>query len=147
MNQQQAQVPIGGKVQSALERQRDDQRIRAAILSQPFKTVITAGDEAANVRRVTIECTDRHGYKRPARYLVRVWISATSLGVPGGSQTISLVTGTLIQTVSANVALVIASDANGAIVFDLDAGAGAQTRYVSATIIGEAAESAALTYA
>jgi hypothetical protein len=115
----------------------------AKAISLPLLSVrITAGAEAANVRRLTLRVVNSKGDVCGGLYLVDVWIAATSAGAPGGSQTVSLVTGALYQTVGANVALRLITSASGEIVLDVDAGGGAQSRYVRAVVVGPAVSTA-----
>lgn len=97
---------------------------------------ISVGDEAANVRRFTIQVRNRARNPVAGVHLVRIWISASEHGAPGGTQTLSLVTGTLFQTIASNQAVEILTDSTGKLVLDVTV-TGAATRHIEAVVIGE----------
>lgn len=98
---------------------------------------IVAGEEASDVVRFTLQAVDRQQFDRPGIYRVAVTISETPYGPPGGTQSVSIVTGTLLRTIEADRELEILTNTRGLIELDIDAGSGAQVRHVHAAIIGE----------
>lgn len=104
----------------------------------PLVASVTVGDESANVRRFTVQVTGSGGATCSGCYVVLVWVATTSEGAPNGSQTVSIVTGSSLLTVSANKAYLLLTANNGALSFDVDAGSGAQTRYIRACVMGPA---------
>lgn len=110
------------------------------------RAVVTAGTEAANVRTITIQCVDRRGQAKTGRFVLLVVIETASYGGPAGAQTVGTPsTGTILHTLTANQSLVLVTGADGSAVFDLTV-VGAATRYILVDVLGEAAQSAALTW-
>ena len=84
---------------------------------------ISVADEADGTGTITIQLLDAQGDALAARALVRVWVSATALGVPADLGDLAVTTGTTIQTITAHAHLLCLTDAAGEIVITLDADA------------------------
>jgi hypothetical protein len=104
----------------------------------PLEVRVSVGAEASNVRRATFQVINRDGAECSGLYVLEVWVSSTATGAPAGSQTITLVTGAQLQEITANMAYRYITGAAGSVVLDIDAGAGAQSRYIRASIVGQA---------
>ncbi len=110
------------------------------------RAVITAGTEAANVRTITVQCVDRRGQAKAGRFVLLAIIETASYGGPAGAQTVGTPSvGTILHTLTANQSLVLVTGADGRVVFDLTV-VGAATRYILVDVLGEASQSAALTW-
>jgi len=107
---------------------------------------ITAGAEAANVRRFTIQVVDRMGKEWGRRWLVQFWTTDTASGAPSGSHTLAFVAGTAIQTIAANQHYLAETDANGKIVVDLTV-AGVSSRWVKACVVEQINDSGEVAWA
>ena len=116
-----------------------DDRGRAFVKPAGGLTV-TAGGETADQITVTIQSAS-------ARQIARVWIATTDYGVPDATgNTVSVDTGTIYETETANAAYKVISDATGAIKLGITV-AGAATRYVMAEIDGRIYSSGLITWA
>jgi hypothetical protein len=125
-------------------------REAAKQIGQPgFIAKITMTAEAANVRTASIQVVNGKDQACGGLYLVDLWVSTTSAGAPSGTQTLAVTTGALYQTVAANQALRLITNISGVVEVSIDAGGGAQTRYVRAVVVGPAtsAEPDAVTWA
>lgn len=124
------------------------QHLRAQFSVPLARCTVTAGDEALNVRRLTIQVIDRLGREAAGRWVVLVYISATSGGDPSATgNTVSVVAGTgTLETVTSNAAYRLITDADGQAQIDLTV-SGSATRYVSTIVEGKVRESAAVTFA
>lgn len=92
---------------------------------------VTAGAEGTNKRRITLQAKDRVNNPWKERFVCEFWLATASGGSPSATgNTYALVTGTLLQAVTANAHYRVLSDANGVVAFDLTI-AGAATRYVA----------------
>lgn len=108
---------------------------------------VEAGAEAGNARSITLQVRDRLRAAWPGRWVLRVWVSASSGGDPDATgNTVAFTAGTVMATLTANAAYDVLSDADGKAVFTLTI-AGAATRYVSAVVMPGLVQSAALTWA
>lgn len=114
-------------------------RDAARLIGLPALDVrVSIGTEAANVRRATFQVVNRDGAECSGLYVLEVWVSSTATGAPAGSQTITLVTGAQLQEIAANKAYRYITGSSGSVVIDIDAGAGAQSRYIRAAVLGQA---------
>jgi hypothetical protein len=109
---------------------------------------ITAGaEDGGNTRRFTIQVVDRLREPWKARWRVLVKIGTAADGDPAGTQTVSVATGTLLQTIAADQLLMVLSTPNGLIEVDVTI-AGAETRYLAAEVVGKFdTETGAITWA
>jgi len=108
---------------------------------------ITAGAEDTDVREITIQARDAANNNLAERVLVRVWIATSDYGAPSATgNTVSVGTGTTYETETANAAYKIISNADGAVVFDVQI-SGAATRYIMAEIDGRIYSSGAVEWA
>lgn len=105
---------------------------------------LSAGVQAGNARTFTGQVIDRRGASMSGRWVVLVTVAATDGGAPSATDnTMSVTTGTVIETVTANAAVRVLTDAAGAFAFSLTlGGSGARTRYVAATAEVEIVDSA-----
>lgn len=104
---------------------------------------VSAGAEATNIRRVTIQVMDRLKRDVPGRWVILVYLSPTSGGAPSSTgNTVAAVTGTtVLQTVTANAAYRLLTDENGQAQIDVTI-SGAASRFVSTVVEGKVRESA-----
>lgn len=100
----------------------------------PTEAQIFFAPEVANVIRCTIQVTDRRRRVIVGPAIVHLWISDLASGVPGGTQTVAFVTGTLLDTFDPNVRFNALTDANGLIEIDITV-TGAGTRDVYAQVL------------
>lgn len=116
--------------------------------SMPLGMVkVSAGSEALNIRRLTLQVIDRAKRDAPGQWVLLVWLSPTSGGAPSATgNTVSVVAGTgTLQTITANAAYRLITDANGRAQIDVEI-SGAATRYVETVVEGKVRESAAITW-
>lgn len=95
---------------------------------------VRPGAEAANVRRFTLQVVNRRGRDCIGLFALLVVIGTTETGGPGGSQTVSVVSGATVQTIASNQAYVVMTGANGKAEIDVTV-TGAGTRYVRAGVL------------
>jgi len=67
-----------------------------AVKTGPYGVRISAGGEAANVRRVSFQVIDRQGRNLTDRFVLRVDITDTQYGTPVNTQSVAAVSGTTI---------------------------------------------------
>ena len=105
-------------------------KARAPAIAEVDQTVTLRGDAAITV-------TDGNGAAIAEAALVRVWFATTANGAPSATNnTVAVTTGTIIQAVTANAHLLVATDANGAIALNVTINT-AGTRYLMAEIGGK----------
>lgn len=116
-----------------------DCRCRAAV--QPVGGLtIAAGEESADQRTITVQ-------GGPWRQKVRLWISTTAYGAPSAAgNTVSVATGTTLETVVANADYEVVCDADGKVEVDITI-SGAASRYVMAEVDGRVYASDEITWA
>lgn len=96
----------------------------------PLEVTISKGAETADVIRWTLQVTDRRGRVALGPFVVHLWVSAADTGVPGGSQTVTVVTGSALDTHTANVRYTVLTSATGLIELDIEVtGSGDRTVY------------------
>lgn len=99
---------------------------------------ITFGDEgalAANKRRVTIKVVDRLTRDWGGISHLRLVVGNNALGGPGGTQTVTVVTGTTVAAAVANQVVDVVTDNDGVVVIDIEV-SGSGSRWVAAHIAG-----------
>jgi hypothetical protein len=100
----------------------------------------TSGAEATNTRRITIQVTDQLPQKQAwggAGWIAHVKISPTAGAAPDGTgNTVALVAGRCIETITPNAEWNFEADANGKVQLDLTV-SGAATRHVSSETFGK----------
>lgn len=107
--------------------------------------VITASSESANVVTFTLSVVDRLGRAPLEGYwFIRLWISTTAAGGPGGAQTVAVTTGTLVENTGDQI-IDAQTDDSGVLVFTVTI-AGAATRYARVALIEEVVSSSAATW-
>lgn len=108
---------------------------------------VSAGVEATNVRRITIQVVDRLKRDAGGRWVITVWLAATSGGAPSATgNTVAAVSGTtILSTITANAAYRLITDANGQAQIDVTI-SGAASRYVGSIVEGKVRESEAVTW-
>jgi hypothetical protein len=106
------------------------QQVRTHFDTPIATCVVTAGVEAANVRRITVQVVDRLKRPWPARWLVWVFLTATAAGDPSGTgNTVAFISGAVQMTALIGGLWFVQADADGQIVFDVTI-AGAASRFV-----------------
>jgi len=101
---------------------------------------IAAGAESADKRTVTIQ-------SGPWRQKVRFWIATSDYGAPGAAgNTVSIATGTTLQTLVAHADYEVISDAAGTVEVDITV-SGAASRYLLAEVDGRIYSSGEITWA
>lgn len=112
----------------------------AAIDEPNPKLIINDGqlvkDAAGSPLSVTIQVVNYAGVPIRHQFPVKVWISTTATGYPGGTQTVGAPSeGGVFETVSANQSFEFITNKDGELVFTVTA-ASAGLRYVRATSNG-----------
>lgn len=116
-----------------------------AIDARRATAVVTASAESANVVTFTVTIVDRLGRAPLEGYwFVRLWISTTAAGGPGGAQTVAVTTGTLIENTGDQI-IDAQTDDSGVLAFTVTI-AGAATRYARVALIEEVDSSSAATW-
>jgi hypothetical protein len=99
-------------------------------------TVEAEGTPGANDRRFTIQVQDANGNSLAQVCMLDVWIGTADLGAPVATTSLTISTGTIIQTVLANGHFRILTDANGTAKVVANPGAGVFTKYLMAVLAG-----------
>ncbi len=107
---------------------------------------ITVGAESGDDRQITVQVRDAGGNDLVRRVLVRLWIATSNYGPPDAAgNTVTVDTGTTVQTISANAHYLVESDADGQVQLTLTV-SGAASRYVLAELDGAVYSSGEITY-
>ena len=111
--------------------------------------LLSAGAESGDNIDVTVQVKDALGQNLAIRGLVRMWVGDAAFGgeaaaAPDGGM--SVPTGTLMQTITANKQIVVLTDATGKAVLRLTQ-SGSKTFYLMAELDGRAYASGALVFA
>lgn len=115
--------------------------------ARAYPVFAPATAEVGDSRTVTVTVSDRlQRAFTGQRWLCLVWISATDLGAPGGTQTVAVSAGTVIQTIAANQAYVILTDTNAQISLGVQV-LGAGTRHVHCVVLNAAEGSGSISWA
>lgn len=93
------------------------------------------GEHASDVRRVTLQVTNRRGSACRGCFALRIIVGTSASGGPGGAQTLTIVTGAMIASVAADQVIDVLTDADGRAVVDVEV-AGAGVRFVRAALGG-----------
>lgn len=117
-------------------------KVRSYFDDAPAACKVTAGAEVGNARRITFQVRDRLLNDWADRWVVYVYIAATTGGDPSSTgNTVAAVAGTVIlDTLTANAAYVLLTDADGQAQIDVTI-AGSATRYFYSVVVGRAKES------
>lgn len=123
-------------------------RTISTLMQRPLaEPAFTASAEVSNVITLQIQLRDRHRRNVVGRWPVDLWITTAADGAPSATgNTVSVITGTTMQVYTANAAYRILTDDTGLAAITITI-AGAATRFVYATIGGEAFASPELTWA
>lgn len=106
-----------------------------SIIDKPLAhATYSAGDEAANIRRITVQVRNRRNEALHRRYIVHIWIATSTTGAPQNAQVVGFVSGTLLETVLVNGEWRFETDANGQVIMDITI-AGAATRYIRGFVL------------
>lgn len=139
---QSIQIPLANSPNSV---QRFALDVSQAIDARRATVVVTASAESANVVTFTVTVVDRLGRAPLEGYwFVRLWISTTAAGGPGGAQTVAVTTGTLVENTGDQIIDAQTDDA-GVLAFTVTI-AGAATRYARVALIEEVVSSSAATW-
>lgn len=93
----------------------------------PAEVTVTATAEAADVRRFTVQVADRRLRPVAGRWNVHLWLTDDASGLPGGTQTVTFVTGDVQDTYIPQVRWTVRTDDYGKIVMDVEVtGAGSR---------------------
>lgn len=85
-----------------------------AAKTEPYGVRITAGAEAANVRRVSFQVMDRQGTALVGRFRVSVDIADGQYAVPVNTQSVVAVSGTtILRTIEADQSFDLLTDSGG----------------------------------
>lgn len=131
---------------SAIDIYRFQRDVAAMFDRYPAEATITFGSESANVIRFTVKVFDRRRKSTVGPWAVHLWVSDSDSLVPGGTQTVSFVTGTVLNTHDPNVRWDVLTDQEGTIVLDVSV-SGAGTRRVAALVYPAVQSSAQATWA
>lgn len=123
-------------------------RLISTLIQRPIaEPSFVVSAEVSNVITIGIQLRDRH--KRPVvgRWPIDLWVTTAEDGAPSATgNTVAVTTGTTMQVYTANAAYRILTDETGLAAITVTI-AGAATRYIYATIGGEAFASPELTWA
>lgn len=121
--------------------------VRANFDTPIWSVRVSAGAEAVDKRRITLQVIDRRSRDALGVYWAVLWLTATSGGIPDptGNTVAFISADTVLGTIEPQAAWFIQTGVDGAAAFDLTI-TGAATRYVGSIIIGKAKESRAITW-
>jgi hypothetical protein len=98
----------------------------------PTEAQIRVQADSGSVGRFFVQVVDRRSRAAVGPYAVRLWLTTDDTGlVPGGSQTVAFVVGSIIDTVAANERYVVLTDAQGRIELTATVGATQTVRLVA----------------
>lgn len=124
-----------------------EQQVRAQFSTPLALCKVSAGDETANIRRITLQVIDRIKKDVPGRWIIAVYLSGAAGGDPSATgNTVSIVTGTLWRQVTANAAYELVTDDTGQASIDVEV-SGAGSRFVSTAVLQRLRESSEITWA
>jgi hypothetical protein len=121
-------------------------QVAALFDRDPVECRADVGAEVSNVRRITVQVVDRLGVEWPGIWPVRVWIATVDGGGPAGTNTLGVVTGTLVSTLISGQYIEGLTNASGVLEVDLTV-TGAANRFVRAFVVGIPVQVAATTFA
>lgn len=110
----------------------------AAGKAPQLQVLVSPGAEGAvgaDTRRFTLQVTNRKGRSCLGLFALLVVIGTSATGGPAGTQTVTVSTGATVQTIAANQAIILFTDAAGKAVVDVQV-TGAGSRYVRAGVLG-----------
>lgn len=82
----------------------------------PAEAQIRVQADSASVARFFVQVVDRRGRPAVGPFTVHLWVTTNdSTLVPGGSQTVAFVVGTVLDTLAANERYVVLTDPQGRI--------------------------------
>ncbi len=121
---------------------------RVAGMVMPSTSVVfDVGDEAADVRRITVQVADLRAQRWTKTWRVEIYLSTSRDGPPvSAGHTFTIVTGAITETILAGGHYRANTDAMGKLEFDLEI-AGVATRYVVVKVEGHSEASEAVTWA
>jgi len=123
-------VGIGRSITQVRSFEQFAQMVRTWFDTPIATCTMTAGAEAANKRRITLQVVDRLKNPWPSRWLVWVFLTPTETGAPSGAgNTVAFIQGDVQITAVIGGMWLVQADVNGQIVLDVTI-AGAATRYV-----------------
>lgn len=122
--------------------------LRAYFDTPLAECVVSAGNESADVRRITFQVVDRLGKSWGGRWLVLFWISPTQDGPPDSSgNSVSFVAGTQeFESVVANAAYIVETDDDGRAQIDLEV-TGAGVRFFRSGVVAKVKTSESFAWA
>lgn len=94
------------------------------------------GDSAANTIRSDIQVIDRVKNNWKGRWAVLVFIATEANGAPGGTQTVTLNTGTILDTITPNETYLVLTEADGTFQIDVNTTL-TQTLYLHTAVLGK----------
>lgn len=103
----------------------------------------TVGAQSGTHRDVTLQVVDRARNIVADRFALLVYFAAVTNGAPQNAQTITVLSGSTVQTITANQTYLLLTGVDGKASVRVDTG-GAATRYVEAMVLGRSSESDAL---
>lgn len=110
----------------------------AAIIDLPlYRASVRAdveGTVGPGIRRITTQIRNRRGDPLQGGFLVHLWIALSEGGEPDGSQTVTFIAGTVLETVVGGDQWRVLTDDLGRIIMDVVA-TGPDTRYVQSFVL------------
>lgn len=97
----------------------------------------TAEAQVSTDRDITLQAVDYTGQPVSGRYAVLVYLSVNADGAPGGTQTVTWNSGTVLATYTANVSYLVLTEADGTA--ELTVSGAAANRRVCAAVLGDVA--------
>lgn len=114
----------------------------AGFIDNPIADVsITPETTATSPRLVTFQVRDRLNVAWKARWWVEIMVGTSEYDA-GGTQTLTIVTGAVMVQIVPDVLVRCLTDANGVVALNVAAAAG--TRYITASVVGRAQSSGAV---
>lgn len=91
-------------------------QVAGLIDRDPTEALIRVQADSATVDRFFVQVVDRRDREAVGPYCVRLWVTTDSVGlVPGGSQTVAFIVGTVLDTLAANERYRVLTDPKGRI--------------------------------
>ncbi len=117
------------------------------VIGQPVYIITTkAGTETANTITISHQVRDRALRAIRGRYVVDWWVATASGGGPGGTQTVSITGGSIIETIAANQHYRLMTTSDGTLSMDITI-SGTASRWFAAYVVGQVIESAQIDWA
>lgn len=96
----------------------------------PLEAAISISAETADVITFTVQVQDRRARTAIGPFVVDLWVSNAADGTPGGTQTVTVNQGVVMDTIAADEQFVVLTTPAGLIEIDVEvSGSGSRTVY------------------